>query len=50
MVTFVNRVQQTIWVAASPDPAHPLAAMRPARAPLRASVTTGSRSASLPAA
>ncbi len=26
VVTFVNRVSQTIWVAASPDAAHPLAA------------------------
>jgi Thaumatin family len=26
VVTFVNRVPQTIWVAASPDAAHPLAA------------------------
>ena len=26
LVTFVNRVQQTIWVAASPDPGEPLAA------------------------
>ena len=26
VVTFVNRVTQTIWVAASPDAAHPLAA------------------------
>jgi hypothetical protein len=26
VVTFVNRVAQTIWVAASPDPSHPLAA------------------------
>ena len=26
MVSFVNRVSQTIWVAASPDVAHPLAA------------------------
>jgi Thaumatin family len=26
VVTFVNRVAQTIWVAASPDAAHPLAA------------------------
>jgi hypothetical protein len=25
LVTFVNKVQQTIWVAASPDSAHPLA-------------------------
>ena len=26
LVTFVNRMQQTIWVAASPDPGQPLAA------------------------
>jgi hypothetical protein len=26
VVTFINRVSQTIWVAASPDSAHPLAA------------------------